>query len=104
LDAVTAISGSGPAYVFYFMQAMMQEAEKMGFNKSQSELLVAQTFMGAIHLLKGNNLSCEEWIKRVASKGGTTEAALHTFDAFKLSQHIGDGLKAAYIRAKELGN
>ena len=104
LDAVTAISGSGPAYVFYFMQAMMKEAELLGFTKAQSELLVAQTFMGAIHLLKGNSLTCDEWIKRVASKGGTTEAAINTFDSFRLSEHIGNGLKSAYNRAKELGN
>jgi pyrroline-5-carboxylate reductase len=103
LDAVTAISGSGPAYVFYFMQAMISQAEAMGFSKPQSELLVAQTFMGAIHLLKGNNLSCEQWIQRVASKGGTTEAALKSFDQQEIAEHIGIGLNAALDRAVELG-
>lgn len=104
LDAVTAISGSGPAYVFYFMQAMISEAEGMGFNKPQAELLVAQTFMGAIHLLKGHNLSCEDWISRVASKGGTTEAAISQFNQLEVGSSIGQGLQAALTRAKELGS
>lgn len=72
LDAVTAISGSGPAYVFYFMDAMIETAIQMGFTKVQAELLVEQTFMGAVHLLNIHNISCKEWIARVASKGGTT--------------------------------
>lgn len=103
LDAVTAISGSGPAYVFYFMQAIIEEAGRMGFGKAQAELLVEQTFMGAIHLLKGHNLSCEEWINRVASKGGTTEAALKQFSAAGIDASIAQGLRAALTRAQELG-
>lgn len=104
LDAVTAISGSGPAYVFYFMQAMIEKAEEMGFTTTQAEVLVSQTFMGAIHLLKGHSLSCNDWIKRVASKGGTTEAALRSFDGDGLNDKIGEGLEAALKRAKELGS
>lgn len=103
LDAVTAISGSGPAYVFYFMQAMISQAETMGFTKPQAELLVEQTFLGAIHLLKGNNLSCQEWINRVASKGGTTEAAIRSFDNAQVATSIANGLQAALDRAKALG-
>ena len=103
LDAVTAISGSGPAYVFYFMDAMIGTAMNMGFTKVQSEMLVEQTFIGAIHLLNVHNISCKEWISRVASKGGTTEAALIKFEEAKLAENIEVGLKAALQRAVELG-
>ena len=103
LDAVTAISGSGPAYVFYFMDAMINTAISMGFTKVQAELLVEQTFMGAINLLNIHHISCKEWIGRVASKGGTTEAALVQFESNQLSQSIDTGLRAALQRAIELG-
>ncbi len=103
IDATTAISGSGPAYVYYFMQAMMQAAREMGFSESQSELLVNQTFSGALDLYSKSNLSCEEWIARVASKGGTTEAALLSFSENELNKHIIDGATAAFNRAVELG-
>ena len=103
IDAVTAISGSGPAYVYFFMEAMIKEAQKMGFSHSESELLVTQTFMGAVHLENTSNYSCEEWIKRVSSKGGTTEAALNVFTEQEVANKIGKGLEAAQKRAKELG-
>jgi pyrroline-5-carboxylate reductase len=103
IDATTAISGSGPAYVLYFMQAMIEAAEEMGFNASQAELLVAQTFRGAVELQMKNDLSCQEWINRVSSKGGTTEAAMKTFRATSVFEDIKSGAKAALLRAKELG-
>lgn len=103
IDAVTAISGSGPAYVYYFMEAMIKKAQEMGFSHSEAELLVTQTFMGAVHLENRSNYSCEEWIKRVSSRGGTTEAALKVFSEESLGEKIGNGLIAAQKRAKELG-
>ena len=103
IDAATAISGSGPAYVFYFMNAMIQAARDMGFNESESELLVAQTFKGAVDLYNKSDLSCEEWIRRVASKGGTTEAAMEAFNGNVLRKRIIEGAKAALARAVELG-
>lgn len=103
LNAVTAISGSGPAYVFYFMQAMMDAAQNMGFNQSEAELLVEQTFMGAIHLENRSQASCEEWIKRVSSKGGTTEAAITQFENLTLNKHIKAGLEQALQRSIDLG-
>ncbi|WP_026999703.1 pyrroline-5-carboxylate reductase [Eisenibacter elegans] len=103
LDAVTAISGSGPAYVYYFMDAMMQAAKQMGFSHTEAELLVTQTFMGAVHLENRSSLSCQEWIGRVASKGGTTEAALKSFEADALRQSIIEGLEEARKRAQVLG-
>lgn len=103
IDATTAISGSGPAYVLYFMEAMIEAATEMGFNESQAELLVAQTFRGAVELQMKNDLSCREWIQRVSSKGGTTEAAMNTFRATSVFEDIKSGARAALQRATELG-
>ena len=96
-------SGSGPAYVLYFMQAMIEAAEQMGFNASQAELLVAQTFRGAVELQMKNELTCADWIDRVSSKGGTTEAAMNTFRATSVYEDIKSGAQAALARAIELG-
>lgn len=103
LDAATAISGSGPAYVYYFMNAMIEAAVKMGFSASEAELLVSQTFTGAVDLYNKSDLSCEDWIKKVASKGGTTEAALRVFRETALHEDIIAGANAALTRAGELG-
>jgi pyrroline-5-carboxylate reductase len=89
IDASTAISGSGPAYVFYFMDAMM--------------LLVSQTFKGAVDLYNKNNFSCKEWIAKVSSKGGTTEAAMAFYQNESLNKDIIAGAQAAFDRAEELG-
>ena len=103
LDAATAISGSGPAYVYYFMNAMIEAAKEMGFSPSEAELLVSQTFTGALGLYNKSDLSCENWINKVASKGGTTEAALRVFKDSNIHQSIQDGANAALNRAQELG-
>ncbi|MEE9373904.1 MAG: pyrroline-5-carboxylate reductase [Saprospiraceae bacterium] len=103
IDASTGISGSGPAYVFYFMQAMMQAAEKLGFSTDEAKVLVTQTFEGAVQLFKKNDLTTMEWMNRVASKGGTTRAALDSFEANNLGTKIIEGAVAAYDRAVELG-
>lgn len=103
VDAATAISGSGPAYVYYFMQSIIEKAEQMGFSRSEAELMVNQTFMGAVHLHNRYELTCAEWIARVASKGGTTEAALRSFAEDNLIAGIGNGLEHALRRARELG-
>ncbi len=103
LDAATAVSGSGPAYVFYFMSAMMKAATKLGFNESQAELLVWQTFSGSIDLQNKNSLTCDEWISKVASRGGTTEAAMKIFAEHGTDEIIGKALDAAFQRSLELG-
>jgi pyrroline-5-carboxylate reductase len=103
IDAATALSGSGPAYVYYFMQAMIQAGIKMGFNQSEAELMVNQTFLGAVSLHNRNDLNCQEWIKRVASKGGTTEAALKIFESNNLQHTIEQGIFSAFNRARQLG-
>ena len=85
------------------MDAMVKAAMQMGFAKSEADLLVMQTFSGAISLYQQSELSCDEWIQRVASKGGTTEAAIESFSQNKVSSLIGDGLHKAQDRAVELG-
>ncbi len=103
IDAATAISGSGPAYVYYFMNAMIEAAKDLGFSNSEAELLVGQTMMGSIHLQNRNNLTCQEWINQVSSKGGTTEAAINSFSQAEIHERIKKGAKAAHQRAVELG-
>lgn len=103
LDAATAVSGSGPAYVFYFIDVITEAAIKMGFTQREAELLVKQTFAGAVNLLESNNLNCKEWIARVASRGGTTEAALKSFAETKVGDDIALGVNAALQRSIELG-
>ncbi len=103
IDAATAISGSGPAYVWFVMSSLISAAKQIGFNESQAELLVSQTFQGAIDLFHQADFSCEEWIKKVASKGGTTEAALASFSSDLVSNGLMNGAVAAFERAKELG-
>jgi pyrroline-5-carboxylate reductase len=104
IDSATAVSGSGPAYVYYFMNAMIQAGVELGFTPAQAELLVNQTFMGSVHLQNRNNLSCEDLMNRVASKGGTTEAAFQVFNQKDLGSGIMEGLHGAYRRSLELGN
>ena len=104
IDAATAISGSGPAYVFYFMQSMIKAAVDLGFNESEAELLVNQTFMGSVAIQNSYSLSNEEWIAKVASKGGTTESALRVFEKGILEKTIIEAVKAANDRALELGS
>lgn len=103
IDASTGISGSGPAYVFYFMQSMMEAALKMGFSKQDATVLVSQTFSGAIELFEQSNLSPNSWIEKVASKGGTTRAALDSMEDNNVNELIKDAAFAAFNRAVELG-
>jgi pyrroline-5-carboxylate reductase len=103
IDASTGISGSGPAYVFYFMQAMLEAALKMGFSKNDSKILVSQTFEGAVELFNQSDLSPDSWMKRVASKGGTTRAALDSMEDNNVKELIKDAAYAAFDRAVELG-
>ena len=103
IDASTGISGSGPAYVFYFMESMMEAAKSMGFSDNDSKVLVSATFEGAIELFNKNKLSPNSWMKRVSSKGGTTQAALDSLEDNNVQQLIHDAAYAAFNRAVELG-
>lgn len=104
IDASTGISGSGPAYIFYFMQSMMEAALKMGFSTNDSRVLVTQTFEGAVKLFNESDLSPETWMDRVASKGGTTRAALDSMEDNNVKELIKEAAYAAFDRATELGN
>ena len=85
------------------MNAMILAAKQMGFSESESELLVSQTFKGAVDLYNKNNFSCEEWIAKVSSKGGTTEAAMNSFVNNTVHSDILEAANAALQRAIELG-
>ena len=102
LDGVTALSGSGPAYFYYIIDAMIKAGTEMGIDENLSKLFVKQTMLGAYHLINNSDKSLEELIKDVASKGGTTEAALKTFDENELKTVLKKGILAAENRAKEL--
>ncbi|HIB38215.1 pyrroline-5-carboxylate reductase [Mesonia sp.] len=103
IDASTGISGSGPAYVFYFMNSMLEAAKKMGFSDHDSKVLVSNTFEGAVELFNKNDLSPQTWMNRVASKGGTTRAALDSMDDNNVKDLIKEAAYAAFNRAIELG-
>ena len=93
----------GQLMFFYFMQSMIESAKKMGFSDHDSRVLVSQTFEGAVDLFKQNELSPESWMNRVASKGGTTRAALDSMDEKKGHDLIQEAAYAAFNRAIELG-
>lgn len=103
IDASTGISGSGPAYVFYFMQSMMEAAKKMGFSDYDSKVLVSQTFEGAVELFNRSDLTPTKWMDKVASKGGTTRAALDSMEDNNVKELIEEAAYAAFNRAIELG-
>ena len=104
LDAVTAISGSGPAYVFYFLEAMTEAAVKMGLSAEQGRRLAISTFSGASELAHRSDEPLETLRQRVTSKGGTTYAALMSMEGDDLKSHFIKAMQAAQMRAKELGD
>ena len=102
IDSITAVSGSGPAYVFYLAQAMEQAASDLGLTE-HARLLVGQTLLGAAQLLLQSSDSPAELRRKVTSPGGTTEAAIKHMDANQVMQTLTDAVKAAERRSKELG-
>ena len=104
LDAVTALSGSGPAYVFYFLEAMTQAGVEMGLSAAQAHQLAVGTFAGASELARRSNESPAVLRQRVTSKGGTTYAALQSMEADGIGQRVQNALRAAQQRARELGD
>lgn len=103
LDAVTAISGSGPAYVFYFIEALQQAGESLGLQQEQARQLALKTFEGASYLAITSAESVTALREKVTSKGGTTEAALKYLDHTEVKQHVIEAVKTAASRARELG-
>ena len=103
MDAVTAVSGSGPAYVFYFIEAIEAAAAQLGFAPDAARMLAVETFLGAARLAESSQDSIATLRERVTSKGGTTAAALASFDNDALGAAIGRGVFAAAARGRELG-
>ena len=104
LDAVTALSGSGPAYIFYFIEAMQNVALEMGFDETQARALTLHTFAGAAQLAAQSDESAASLREKVTSKGGTTAAALASFERDKVDEAIARAIRAAAARARELGS
>lgn len=102
LDAVTALSGSGPAYFFHIVSGMIETGIKLGLEPHVSSVLVKQTMLGSYHLLDHSESTPEELIKAVTSKGGTTEAAFQVFDNEDLVGTLDRAIAAATLRAKKL--
>ncbi|MDF3034940.1 MAG: proC [Paucimonas sp.] len=103
IDPVTAVSGSGPAYVFYFIEAMQQAAEELGLSTQQGTELAIATFVGAAQLAAQSNEPVSLLRERVTSKGGTTYAALTSMDESGVKAAIVKAMKAASARGRELG-
>ncbi len=104
LDAVTALSGSGPAYVFYFLEAMMQAADEMGLGAEAGKQLALATFAGATELALRASEQPHALREQVTSKGGTTQAALESMEADGVKAAIVKALRAAQARAVDLGD
>jgi pyrroline-5-carboxylate reductase len=102
LDAVTALSGSGPAYVFYFLEAMVASGIAMGLAPAQARQLAIRTFSGASALAAASADPLPELRARVTSKGGTTHAAIAVLEAEGMQQRFGKALEAARQRAQTM--
>jgi pyrroline-5-carboxylate reductase len=103
LDAATAVSGSGPAYVFYFLEALEQAASELGFAPEEARRLAYATFSGAIRLAEQSESEPALLRAQVTSKGGTTERAVASLDEAKVKAAIVAAVKAAARRAREIG-
>ena len=102
IDAVTAVSGSGPAYFFYMMESMIRAGKNMGLDEKVATALTLQTALGAAQMAITSSSSPAELRKNVTSPNGTTQAALEVFDRAQISQNIQAALAAAQKRSQEL--
>lgn len=102
MNAITAISGSGPAYFYYLIEALEDAAIKFGLSESLARQLIIQTGLGSLELLKIKNIKPRELRRQITSKSGTTEAAISVFNINELQEIIKDGLLLATERAKLL--
>ena len=104
MDAITAVSGSGPAYVFYFMEALENAAREFGFPDGAARHLAVETFLGAAKLAAASDEDLATLRTRVTSKGGTTERALLTMETAAVKANIVRAIQAAAERSRELGD
>jgi pyrroline-5-carboxylate reductase len=102
IDALSTISGSGPAYVFYLIEQLTEAAQNMGFGEDVAAMLVEETFAGATELLSASNQSPETLRKQVTSPNGTTMQAVAVMEKAQLSKIFTEATKAALARAKEI--
>lgn len=102
IDSVTAVSGSGPAYVFYFLESMVSAAMDIGFSEEEAKLAVFATFSGALDLAQQSDDSLSSLRKKVTSKGGTTEAALAVMQDTKIKDNIAMAVRSALEKSIEL--
>lgn len=102
MDAVTAISGSGPAYFFYLCELLIESAKALGLDAAMARRLVMKTALGSVNLIEASREDPAQARKRVASKGGTTEAAFKVFEAHRLAAIIAEATEAACKRSQEL--
>ena len=102
MDVVTALSGSGPAYFFYFLDAMIQEAVRLGLSEETAKTLTFETGLGAIEMAKSSKESLNTLRQKVTSKGGTTEAGLDVFQENHLDKVIAKAIHAATQRGEVL--
>jgi pyrroline-5-carboxylate reductase len=104
LDAVTAVSGSGPAYVFYLVEQMIRAGTEIGLTPEESRKLAIKTCIGAAKMLESSADSPEELRRKVTSPGGTTQAAISHLEQNQVGVHIVEAVKAAARRSRELGS
>lgn len=102
MDAVTAVSGSGPAYVFYLAEALIESAKKLGVDAKTAQLMARQTVFGAGQMLAKREESAEELRRKVTSPGGTTAAAMNVFEKKKFKEVVQQAVAAAARRSAEL--
>ncbi len=103
MDAVTAISGSGPAYCFYFLESMLAAGETLGLTAEEAFQLTFSTLKGALRLIDVQQASPEDLRRKVTSPGGTTEAAIRVFEENHLKETLISAIMAAARRSRELG-
>ena len=104
IDMTTAISGSGPGFVFNLLDAMEKAAIKLGFKKQIARILVLETFKGSINLFSKSKMTAQQLVNTVATKGGTTEAGLKIMKKNKIHKIFIDLTNASYKKAKQQGN
>lgn len=104
MDAVTAVSGTGPAYFYYYTEAIIAAGEKAGLTHQEATLLATQTCLGAARMMIESNDPPEVLRKKVMSPGGTTEAAVDSMLANKVKEHLEAAVLAAWKRSQDLGH
>ncbi|MBE3570997.1 MAG: pyrroline-5-carboxylate reductase [Bacillales bacterium] len=103
IDAVTGLSGSGPAYIYYLVEAMEKAAAEIGLDEETAKPLITQTLLGAAKMLSATGQKAEDLRKAVTSPGGTTEAGLRVLEERRMKEAVIDCIKAATAQSKKLG-